>query len=321
MTIHYLVTGGAGFIGSHIVEALVADGQRVRVLDNLSTGRWENIVSFGDAVEFIVGDLRDADVVRQAVEGIDYVLHQGAIVSVNRSVRDPIPTETTNVVGTLNLLLAARDAGVRRVVYASSSSVYGDTPTLPKVETMPSHPKSPYAVSKMAMEYHCRAFTDLHNLETVGLRYFNVFGPRQDPASEYAAVIPKFITAMLRGERPTIYGDGTQSRDFTYVSNVVAANLLAATAPDMVGRVFNAAVGDRYTLLELIDTLNEIMGTQIEPIFAPERLGDVKHSQADVRLIKKCGYRAKEDFRGGLQKTVEWYAAQRKKPGVGTKED
>ena len=311
MTNRFLVTGGAGFIGSHIVEALVEDGKRVRVLDNLSTGRWENIAPFLNGVEFIVGDLRDANTVRQAVAGVDYVLHQGAIASVTRSVRDPVPTETANVVGTLNLLIGARDAGVRRVVYASSSSVYGDTPTLPKVETMPSHPKSPYAVSKMAMEYHCRAFTDLHGLETVGLRYFNVFGPRQDPASEYAAVIPKFITAMLRGERPTIYGDGTQSRDFTYVSDVVAANLLAATAPDMAGCVFNAAVGDRYTLLELVDTLNEILGTEIDPIFAPERPGDVKHSQAEIRLIKKYGYQTQVDFRSGLQRTVDWYTAHK----------
>jgi UDP-glucose 4-epimerase len=306
---HYLVTGGAGFIGSHIVETLLEDGKRARVLDNLSTGRKENIAPFLDQVEFIEGDLRDEDTVRRAVEGIDYVLHQGAIPSVNRSVQDPIPTETANVVGTLNLLLAARDAGVRRVVYASSSSVYGDSPTLPKIETMPSRPKSPYAVSKMAAEYHCRVFTELHHLETVGLRYFNVFGPRQDPTSEYAAVIPKFITAMLRGEVPTIYGDGTQSRDFTYVSNVVAANLLATTAPGMAGRVFNAALGARYTLLKLVDTLNEILGTQIQPIFDPARPGDVKHSQADISLIKECGYRAQVDFRTGLAKTVKWYAA------------
>jgi nucleoside-diphosphate-sugar epimerase len=304
---NYLVTGGAGFIGSHIVEALVEDGVRVRVLDNLSTGRRENIAPFLDAIEFIEGDLRDTDTVRQAVEGVDYVLHQGAIASVIRSVRDPIPTETANVVGTLNLLLAARDAGVRRVVYASSSSVYGDTPTLPKVETMPPSPKSPYAVSKLAMEYHCRVFTDLHGLETVGLRYFNVFGPRQDPTSEYAAVIPKFITAMLRGDRPTIYGDGTQSRDFTYVSNVVAANLLAAITPDMAGRVFNAAVGTRYTLLELVDNLNAILGTKIAPIFEVERPGDVKHSQANISLIKEYGYETLVDFRGGLEKTIDWY--------------
>jgi UDP-glucose 4-epimerase len=283
---HYLVTGGAGFIGSHIVETLLEDGKRARVLDNLSTGRKENIAPFLDQVEFIEGDLRDEDSVRRAVEGIDYVLHQGAIPSVNRSVQDPIPTETANVVGTLNLLLAARDAGVRRVVYASSSSVYGDSPTLPKVETMPPRPKSPYAVSKMAMEYHCRVFTELHGLETVGLRYFNVFGPRQDPKGQYAAVIPIFITA-----------------------NVVAANLLATTSPEMVGRVFNAALGDCYTLLELVDTLNEILGTQIQPIFGPDRPGDVKHSQADISLIKECGYRAQVDFRTGLAKTVKWCAA------------
>jgi UDP-glucose 4-epimerase len=306
---HYLVTGGAGFIGSHIVETLLEDGKRARVLDNLSTGRKENIAPFLDQVEFIEGDLRDEDSVRRAVEGIDYVLHQGAIPSVNRSVQDPIPTETANVVGTLNLLLAARDAGVRRVVYASSSSVYGDSPTLPKVETMPPRPKSPYAVSKMAMEYHCRVFTELHGLETVGLRYFNVFGPRQDPKGQYAAVIPIFITAMLDDKSPTIYGDGTQSRDFTYVSNVVAANLLATTSPEMVGRVFNAALGDCYTLLELVDTLNEILGTQIQPIFGPDRPGDVKHSQADISLIKECGYRAQVDFRTGLAKTVKWFAA------------
>jgi UDP-glucose 4-epimerase len=305
----YLVTGGAGFIGSHIVEALVEDGQRVRVLDNLSTGHRGNIAPFLDRFEFIEGDLRDEETVRRAVKGVDFVLHQGAIASVVRSVQDPIPTETANVVGTLNLLLAARDAGVQRVVYASSSSVYGDSPTLPKVETMPPRPKSPYAVSKMAMEYHCRVFSELHGLETVGLRYFNVFGPRQDPTSEYAAVIPKFITAMLRGEAPTIYGDGTQSRDFTYVSNVVAANLLATSAPSMAGRVFNAALGARYTLLELVDTLNEILGTQIQPIFSPVRLGDVKHSQADISLIKECGYRAHLDFRTGLAETVKWYAA------------
>ena len=306
---HYLVTGGAGFIGSHIVEMLVKDGERVRVLDNLSTGRKENITPLLAQVEFIEGDLRDEETVRRAVEGVDFVLHQAAIPSVIRSVQDPIPTETANVVGTLNLLLAARDAGVRRVVYASSSSVYGDSPTLPKVETMPLRPKSPYAVSKLATEYDSRIFTDLHGLETVGLRYFNVFGPRQDPASEYAAVIPKFITAMLCGEAPTIYGDGTQSRDFTYVSNVVAANLLAATAPDMEGRVFNAAVGERYTLLELVDILNEILGTQIKPTFRPARPGDIKHSQADISLIEECGYRSQIDFRAGLAKTAEWYAA------------
>jgi nucleoside-diphosphate-sugar epimerase len=304
----FLVTGGAGFIGSHIVETLVERGERVRVLDNLSTGRWENVAPFRDRVEFIEGDLRNEATARQAVRGVDYVLHQAAIPSVTRSVQDPVPTETANVVGTLNLLLAARDASVRRLVYASSSSVYGDSPALPKVETMPPHPKSPYAVSKLAVEHHCRVFTELHGLETVGLRYFNVFGPRQDPASEYAAVIPKFITSMLHGESPTIYGDGTQSRDFTYVSNVVAANLLATIASDMQGRVFNAANGTRYTLLELVAMLNKILNTHIQPAFAATRPGDVKHSQADVRLIKACGYQVQMDFSAGLQKTVEWYA-------------
>jgi nucleoside-diphosphate-sugar epimerase len=304
---NYLVTGGAGFIGSHIVEALIERGERIRVLDNLSTGRWENIAPFLERVEFTEGDLRDDETLHRAVEGIDYVLHQAAIPSVVRSVQDPIATETANVVGTLNLLLAARDAGVRRVVYASSCSIYDDSPVLPKVETMSPHPKSPYAVSKLAMEHYCRVFTELHGLETVGLRYFNVFGPRQDPTSEYAAVIPKFITAMLRGESPTIYGDGMQSRDFTYVSNVVTANLLATTVPDMVGGVFNAAVGTRYTLLELLAMLNEILGIHIEPIFAPARPGDVKHSLADISLIKQCGYQVQIDFRAGLQKTVEWY--------------
>lgn len=306
---NYLVTGGAGFIGSHIVETLVERGERVRVLDNLSTGRWDNIAPFLDHIEFISGDLRDEKTVRQAVAGIDYVFHQAAIPSVIRSVQDPIPTEMANVVGTLNLLLAARDSGVRRLVYASSASVYGDSLILPKVETMMPSPKSPYGVSKLAMEYHCRVFTELYGLETVGLRYFNVFGPRQDPTSEYAAVIPKFITAMLRGQPPRIYGDGMQSRDFIYVSNVVGANLLAATAPDMSGHVFNAAFGSRYTLLELVAVLNEILGTHIEPAFEPARPGDVKHSQADIGLIQRCGYQLQVDFWAGLQKTVEWFNA------------
>jgi nucleoside-diphosphate-sugar epimerase len=306
---NYLITGGAGFIGSHIAETLIEDGNLVRILDNLSTGRSENIESILDQVEFFEGDLRDGDIVRRAVEGIDYVLHQAAIPSVSYSVRNPIATETANVVGALNLLLAARDAGVRRVVYASSASIYGDSPTLPKVETMLPHPKSPYAVSKMAVEHHCRVFNELFDLETVGLRYFNVFGPRQDPTSEYAAVVPKFITSMLGGGAPTIYGDGTQSRDFTYVSNVVAANLLATTAPDMVGRVFNAAAGNRYTLLELVAGLNEMLGTRIDPLFAPSQPGDVKHSQSDISSIEANGYQVRIDFWEGLQKTVEWYSA------------
>lgn len=303
----YLVTGGAGFIGSHMVETLVNHGDRVRVLDNLSTGRWENIAPFADRIEFIKGDLRDEETVRRAVAGVDYVLHQAAIPSVTLSVQDPIPTETANVVGTLNLLLAARDAGVRRVVYASSCAVYGDDPTLPKVEAMSPIPKSPYAVSKLAMEHYGRVFTELYSLETVGLRYFNVFGPRQDPASEYAAVIPKFVTRMLGGESPIIYGDGTQSRDFIYVGDVVAANLLATTTPNMAGRVFNVAAGVRHTLLKLVAVLNEILDIHLESVFAADRAGDIKHSQADIRLIQQCGYQVQVDFETGLQKTVEWY--------------
>jgi nucleoside-diphosphate-sugar epimerase len=303
----YLVTGGAGFIGSHIVETLVGRGECVRVLDNLSTGRRENIASFLDRIEFVQGDVRDEQAVRQAVEGVDYVLHQAAIPSVTQSVEDPLSTEMTNVLGTLNLLLAAREAGVRRVVCASSCAIYGDSPDLPKVETMPPAPKSPYAVSKLALEHHCQVFADLYGLPTVALRYFNVFGPRQDPTSDYSAVIPRFITAMLRGQAPTIYGDGKQSRDFIYVSNVVEANLLAATAPGMAGEMFNVATGSRHNLLDLVSALNDVLGAPIEPHFAPARPADVLHSQADISLIEQHGYRVKMDFWQGLQETVEWY--------------
>ena len=304
----YLVTGGAGFIGSHIVEELIRRGEPVRVLDNFSTGRRENIAPFLEHIELIEGDLRDLPTVHRAVEGVDYVLHQAALSSVPRSVADPLASNAANVTGTLHLLVAARDAGVKRVVYASSSSAYGDSPTLPKQEDMPTAPKSPYAVSKLAGEQYCRAFTEVYGLETVSLRYFNVFGPRQDPASQYAAVIPKFITAMLQGEPPTVYGDGHQSRDFTYVANVVHANLLAATAPGVAGRVFNVACGQRYTLLDLIAILNEILDTHITPIHTDPRPGDVRHSLADVTAAQEAlGYRAEMDFREGLRRTVVWY--------------
>ena len=304
----YMVTGGAGFIGSHIVEELVRRGERVRVLDNFSTGRRENIAPFLEHIELIEGDLRDLPTVRQAVEGVDYVLHQAALPSVPRSVADPLASNAANVTGTLHLLVAARDAGSKRVVYASSSSIYGDNPTLPKQEDMPPVPKSPYAVSKLAGEHYCRAFTAVYGLETVCLRYFNVFGPRQDPASQYAAVIPKFITAMLRNDPPTVYGDGYQSRDFTYVSNVVRANLLAATAPNVAGRVFNVACGQRYTLLDLIAILDDILGTHVMPIHTAPRPGDVRHSLADVTAAQEAlGYQAEVDFRAGLRRTVAWY--------------
>ena len=304
----YLVTGGAGFIGSNIVRELLARGETVRVLDNISTGRRVNIENVLADIELLEGDLRDAALCRQAVQGADYVIHQGAIPSVQRSVDDQLASNEVNVDGTLNLLVAARDAGVQRLVFASSSSVYGDSPTLPKKEDMPSQPKSPYAVSKLAAEKYCQAFTEVYGLETVSLRYFNVFGPRQDPTSQYSAVIPLFIKAMLAGRSPTVHGDGLQSRDFTYVSNVVEANLLAATTPGVGGEVFNVACNERYTLLDLIDALNEILGTQIKPSFGPARPGDVKHSQADIsRAQEMLAFEVQVDFIEGLRRTVEWY--------------
>jgi nucleoside-diphosphate-sugar epimerase len=304
----YLVTGGAGFIGSHIVEELIRRGERVRVLDNFSTGRRENLAPLLEHVDLIEGDLCDLATVRRAVEGVDCVLHQAALASVQRSVDDPLAAHTANATGTLHLLMAARDAGVKRVVYASSSSVYGDSPVLPKQEDHLPRPKSPYAVSKLAGEYYCQTFAGLYELETVSLRYFNVFGPRQDPTSQYAAVIPLFITAMLRGAAPTVYGDGGQSRDFTYVSNVVRANLLAATAPGVAGRVFNVACGQRCTLLDLIAALDEALGTHVAPVHAAPRPGDVRHSLADVTAAQEAlGYRTEVDLHEGLRRTVAWY--------------
>jgi len=305
----YLVTGGAGFIGSNIVEELVRRGERVRVLDNFSTGKREHITPFLEGVELIEGDLRRLDTVRQAAEGgVDYILHQGAIPSVPRSIDNPLDTDESNVRGTLNLLVAARDAGVKRVVCASSSSVYGDAPTLPKTEEMRPAPLSPYAVSKLAGEYYCQVFYQVYGLETVALRYFNVFGPRQDPTSQYAAVIPKFVTAMLRDEQPVIYGDGEQSRDFSYVTNVVQANLLAATAPGVGGQVFNIACGRRYNVLELVATINRILGTDITPVHSAPRAGDVRHSLADIaRAREMLGYQVEVEFKEGLRRLIAWY--------------
>jgi nucleoside-diphosphate-sugar epimerase len=304
----YLVTGGAGFIGSHIVEELLRRGERVRVLDNFSTGRRENLSSFLGRIELIEGDLRDPSTLRRAVQGVDCVLHQAAIASVQRSVDDPLETHAVNATGTLNLLVAAQEAGVRRVVYASSAAVYGDSPTLPKQESMLPRPKSPYAVTKVLGEHYCRVFAEVYNLETVSLRYFNIFGPRQDLRSQYAAVIPRFITAMLRGEAPTVYGDGHQSRDFIYVSNVVQANLLAATAPNVAGQVFNVACGERYTLLDLVAILSDILGVTVAPVHTAPRSGDVRHSVADVTAAQEAlGYRVKEDFEQGLRRTVAWF--------------
>jgi nucleoside-diphosphate-sugar epimerase len=304
----YLVTGGAGFIGSNIVEELVGRGERVRVLDDFSTGKRENISAFVEDIELVEGDLRDLPAVLRAVAGVDYILHQGALPSVQRSVDNPLATHAVNATGTLNLLSAAHEVGVKRVVYAASSSAYGDSPTLPKREDMLPRPKSPYAVSKLTGEQYCQAFTEVYGLETVCLRYFNVFGPRQDPTSQYSGVIPLFITAMLRGEAPTVHGDGLQSRDFSYISNVVHANLLAATAPGAAGRVFNIACGQRHTLLDMIAALNDILGTQIEPIYTDPRVGDVRHSLADISAAEEAlGYRVLVDFHDGLRRTVDWY--------------
>jgi UDP-glucose 4-epimerase len=304
----YLVTGGAGFIGANLVEALLREGKTVRVLDNLATGRLENIAPFLSQIDFLESDIRDLDAVRQAVSGVDVVLHQAALPSVPRSVADPLTSNQVNVTGTLNVLIAARDADVRRVVAASSSSVYGNSAVLAKVETMPVEPLSPYAVSKLATERYCQAFTQVYGLPTISLRYFNVFGPHQDPASHYAAVIPKFIAMMLRGEQPTVYGDGLQSRDFTYIDNVVAANLLAAEAPESISGYFNVACGDRISLLELIERLNTILGTDLVARHEPARPGDVRDSQADITRVRETlGFAPLVSFDDGLRQTVEFF--------------
>jgi len=303
----FLVTGGAGFIGSHIVEELLKRGEKVRVLDNFSTGKRENIAPFLKEIELIEGDIRNPEVVKKAMKGVNYVLHQAALPSVFRSIKDPLTTNEVNVLGTLNILMAAKEARVKKIVYASSSSVYGDTPSLPKREDMQPSPLSPYALSKLAGEEYSRLFTSLYGLEIISLRYFNVFGPRQDPTSQYAAVIPKFISSLLKGERPTIYGDGEQSRDFTYVSNVVSANLLA-TASKVKKGIFNIACGKRITVNELVKGLNGIMNMDIEPLYTHPRPGDVRHSQADIsRAGKVLGYKVEVNFEEGLKKTVEWF--------------
>lgn len=305
----YLVTGGAGFIGSNICRELIANNCRVRIFDNFSTGRESNLVNMSPKPEIIRGDLRDPDAVAEAVKGINVVFHQAALPSVPRSIRNPQASNESNVTGTLNLLVAARDAGVRRLVYASSSSVYGDTEVLPKVETMKPDPLSPYAFTKLAGEYYCKIFNRIYNLETVCLRYFNVFGPWQDPESQYAAVIPKFITELKNDRPPVIYGDGEQSRDFTYIQNVVNANLLAAEASEAPGNIFNIACGQRITVNYLAEKLAQIMGKEIKPLHSDKRQGDVKHSLADINLAKKVlGYSPAITIEDGLEKTVEWYA-------------
>jgi len=306
----YLVTGGAGFIGSNIVEALLKLGHEVRVLDNFATGKRENILPLlkDSKLSMIEGDLRSFHIVRAAVKGVDYILHQGALPSVPRSINDPITSNDVNILGTLNILEAAKEFGVKRVVLASSSSIYGNSETLPKEETMPVNPMSPYALTKYAQERYCQIFYQLYGLETVALRYFNVFGPNQDPTSQYSAVIPKFIKAIMNDKEPVIYGDGTQSRDFTYVENNVWANLLACTAEKAPGEVINIACGERYTLHELVQMINDILGKNIEPRFEADRAGDVKHSLASIDKAKEIlGYEVKVDFREGLKRTIEFF--------------
>ncbi len=342
----YLVTGGAGFIGSNIVEELLKRGEEVRVLDNFSTGKRENIQSIlnafksnqtnqinlsrrvlqllyrdqtnqtnstnrspvTDNLEIIEGDIRSYHTVREAVDDVDFILHQAALPSVPRSINDPVTTNEVNVSGTLNVLNAALDAKVKRVVYASSSSIYGDSEILPKREDMTPNPLSPYAVSKLAGEQYCRVFFQIYGLETVVLRYFNVFGPRQDPTSQYSAVIPKFIKLMAEGKSPPIYGDGEQSRDFTYVSNVVEANLLAANKKGTAGKVFNIACGMRTTVNNLVEELNKILESSIQATYTKPRPGEVKHSLADIGKARKLlGYNPSVNFQDGLQKTVKWF--------------
>ncbi len=311
---NYLVTGGAGFIGSHIASALVQRGERVRVLDNLCTGNRDNLSMLAGRIEFIEGDLVNPADVRRALQGVDVVFHEAALASVPRSVDAPLDTNASCVTGTVTLLDVARQTGVRRVVFGGSSSAYGDQPTPAKHEHLLPAPLSPYAAAKLAGEFYCQAFTATYGLETVTLRYFNVFGPRQDPKSQYAAVIPKFITEMLAGRRPTIFGDGRQSRDFTYIDNIVHGNLLAAESPAAVGRTINVACGESYSLLELVEGINRVLGTSVQPVFEAARVGDVRESLADIGLAREIlKYEPQVGFDEGLRRTVEYYRASANK--------
>jgi len=306
----YLITGGAGFIGSNVAHALAARGESVRILDDFSTGRMQNLCGIEDRTEILRGDIRDPATVARAVEGIEIILHQAALNSNPRSIKEPELTNAVNVAGTLTLLEAARAAGVRRVVYASSSSVYGDTPGLPKTEDMPLAPMAPYGVSKLAAEYYCRIFTQVYGLETVSLRYFNVFGPRQHPDSEYAAVVPRFLRRMLAGKQPVIFGDGEHSRDFTAVENVVAANLLAAETAQGVGEVFNIAGGRPSTLNQLAAWLDQLLGISLLPTYEAPRPADIRHSYASIRKAEAMlGYRPSIAVEEGLRRAVEWFQA------------
>ena len=308
---HYLVTGGAGFIGSHLSEELVRRGHRVRVADSLITGKRSNL-DHVPRVEFLEGDLADLEFARRAVSGCEFVLHQAAIPSVPRSVSDPITSNRANVDATLNVLVAARDAGVRRLVFAASSSAYGDTPTLPKHEGMPVNPLSPYALQKVVGEQYLQLFTRLYGLETVSIRYFNVFGPRQDPSSPYSGVISVFATALLENRPPTIYGDGEQTRDFTYVANVVDGVLRACEAPRASGQIINVATGGRISLNKLFETMRAVVGADVQPTYAASRAGDVRDSQADIRRAREVlGYEPTVSFEEGLRNTIDWYRTTR----------
>jgi nucleoside-diphosphate-sugar epimerase len=308
-----VVTGGAGFIGSHIAGALASSGARVRVLDDLSTGHRENLDEIGGDIDFVQGSVADEQLLSKALEGVELIFHEAAIPSVPRSVEAPRNTHIASVDGTFSLLLAAKEAGVKRVVYAASSSAYGDQPTLPKVERMAPDPLSPYAVAKLVGEYYCRVFTRVYGLETVSLRYFNVFGPRQDPGSQYSGVVSRFISALLNDERPVIYGDGEQSRDFTYIENVVAANLSAASAPKAVGNVINVANGERITLNELLNELKQLTGrSDVTAEYRDARVGDVRHSLADITMARELlAYESKVGLREGLNRTLDWWKTSR----------
>jgi nucleoside-diphosphate-sugar epimerase len=308
MSENYLVTGGAGFIGSHLAERLLNDGHHVKIVDNLSTGKRANLDRLHGDLDFHEVSITDLDALRPIFSGVDTIFHQAALPSVPRSIDDPLTTHEYDLTGTLNVLIAARDAGVRRVIYAASSSAYGDIAGEFKTEDMPPRPMSPYGVAKLGSEYYCQTFTTVYGLETVCLRYFNVFGPQQDPTSQYAAVIPLFITQMLDGQSPTIHGDGLQSRDFTYIDNVLHGNLLAATAPKASGQVMNLATGGRVTLLDLVEKINRALNTSIQPHHVESRTGDIKHSRASIDKARALlEYEPVVDFDEGLARTIEWY--------------
>ncbi|MBN1212052.1 MAG: SDR family oxidoreductase [candidate division Zixibacteria bacterium] len=305
---HFLITGGAGFIGSNIAHKLLETGRKVRILDNFSSGKEANLADIKNDIELIRGDIRDIDTVRKAVEGIDFVYHQAALASVQASIDNPLESHEINLTGTLNMLEQARQAGVKKFIMASSAAVYGDSPVLPKHEKMLPEPLSPYAVHKLTGEYYLRLYWQLYKFPTVALRYFNVFGPRQDPKSDYAAVIPCFIDRMVRSKAPTVFGDGEQTRDFIYIDNCVAANLLAAENEDMVGEVFNVAGGDQFTLNQLLEELRTITGKNIKAVYEPARPGDIRYSYASIDKIKKVGFKPRVGFSEGLKNTVEYFA-------------